>query len=270
MNASQLTIIINILVHNKSHKKVHNILCQEISFTLLGFLSLNRTKNWFGDADQYFLMFFQFLQGIAPQGSDDIYGPKFQLNPMKFQKGHLISKRTFSSTEDRCASTYKYTNAVPQAPSFNNDGWKEYEIRIRRYAQETCPGLQQQGQPILFLLTGTSSVGIQQQLKNPPQPNTNLPVGFIGDIVHGTINIPNSMWTAACCVHGQQTKSFAVIGNNVNDKQGTLTQQVTVKKLQDILQAGTYTLNTVTLFPGNMDCADETNNVLLPERWRES
>lgn len=95
MNASQLTIIINILVHNKSHKKVHNILCQEISFTLLGFLSLNRTKNWFGDADQYFLMFFQFLQGIAPQGSDDIYGPKFQLNPMKFQKGHLISKGPF-------------------------------------------------------------------------------------------------------------------------------------------------------------------------------
>lgn len=113
-------------------------------------------------------------------------------------------------------------------------------------------------------------MGIQQQLMNLPQPNTNLPVGFIGDIVHGTINIPNSMWTAACCVHGQQTKSFAVIGNNVNDKQGTLTQQVTVKKLQDILQAGTYTLNTVTLFPGNMDCADETNNVLLPERWRES
>lgn len=196
--------------------------------------------------------------------------PEISIKSHEISKRSLNLQRTFSSTKDRCASTYKYTNAVPQAPSFNNNGWKEYEIRIRRYAQETCPGLQQQGQPILFLLTGTSSVGIQQQLMNLPQPNTNLPVGFIGDIVHGTINIPNSMWTAACCVHGQQTKSFAVIGNNVNDKQGTLTQQVTVKKLQDILQAGTYTLNTVTLFPGNMDCADETNNVLLPERWRES
>lgn len=164
---------------------------------------------------------------------------------------------------------------MPQAPSFNNDGWKEYEIRIRRYAREKCLVQQQQlqqGQSILYLLTGTSSVGIQQQLNNPPEPKTNLKVDHIGDVLSGEINIPNSMWTAGCCVrpYGQKTESFAVIGNNVNDKLGTLTQQVTVKKLQDILEADVYTLNNVILFPGNSACADENNNVVnLPERTWE-
>lgn len=80
------------------------------------------------------------------------------------------------------------------------------------------------------------------------------------------------MWTAGCCVrpYGQKTESFAVIGNNVNDKLGTLTQQVTVKKLQDILEADVYTLNNVILFPGDSACADENNNVVnVPERTWE-
>ena len=173
---------------------------------------------------------------------------------------------------------------MPQAPKFNNDGWKEYEIRIRRYAREVCTvqqqqqqqqqlqqgqqQQQQQQQPFLYLLTGTSSVGINQN--NPPDAIPNLTVDRIGDFFHGEIDIPNSMWTAGCCVrpHGQRTESFAVIGNNVNDKQATLTQQITVARLQSILQADGNTLNEVKLFPGNLACVN--NNVAnLPGRIRE-
>lgn len=115
-------------------------------------------------------------------------------------------------------------------------------------------------------------MGIQQQLNNPPEPDTNLKFDHIGDDKNGKINIPNSMWTAGCCVRplDQKTESFAVIGNNVNDKLGTLTQQVTVKELQDILEDDVHTLNNVNLFPGNLACANEYNNVpSLPGRIKE-
>lgn len=202
------------------------------------------------------------------QGSDVVYS---KANPYGFQKGHLISKRTFSSEKERCESTYTYTNAVPQAPKFNNDGWKEYEIRIRQYAKKECllqqQQLQQQDQPILYLLTGTSSVRIDH--KTPPNPIPKSPVGHIGNPIYGMIRIPNSMWTAGCCVRpkGQTTESFAVIGNNVNDKDQTLTQKVTVAQLQIILQADGNTINNgVNLFPGNPACLNNDLGKALPDR----
>lgn len=170
---------------------------------------------------------------------------------------------------------------MPQAPKFNNDGWKEYEIRIRQYAKKECllqqqqqqqlqQGQQQQDQPILYLLTGTSSVRIDQ--KTPPNPIPKLPVGHIGNPTYGMISIPNSMWTAGCCVRpkGQRTESFAVIGNNVNDEYQTLTQKVTVAQLQIILQADGNTINNgVKLFPGNPACLNNDLGKALPDRVRE-
>lgn len=91
----------------------------------------------------------------------------------------------------------------------------------------------------------------------------------IGDSKFGLISVPNSMWTAGCCVrpNGQKTESFAVIGNNVQNKQGTFTQQVTVAQLQTILQADVNKQKNVNvdLFPGNKDCVNNDFGK-LPER----
>ena len=141
------------------------------------------------------------------------------------------------------------------------------------YAEKVCTQPIQLGhQPAgtLYLLTGTSSVRIDQ--KTPPNPTPKVPVDHIGNPTYGMISIPNSMWTAGCCVRpkGQRTESFAVIGNNVNDEYQTLTQKVTVAQLQIILQADGNTINNgVNLFPGNPACLNNDLGKALPDRVRE-
>lgn len=71
------------------------------------------------------------------------------------------------------------------------------------------------------------------------------------------IVIPNSMWTAGCCVSviGQKVRgSFAVIGNNHPDKQEIVMTEVTVKSL-------TILLDVINLFPGKAGCSQDKNDV---------
>ncbi|XP_078355600.1 uncharacterized protein LOC144640295 [Oculina patagonica] len=204
--------------------------------------------------------------GIINQGSKAIY------RNQRYHRGHLVPAETLSSSQERWDSTYTYTNGVPQRPAFNTGMWYKFESRIRRYARETCKRLHQ-GQPAgtLFLLTGTSLARIQQQENNPPQPNVNVPVNRLH---HPTdpfvkIAIPNSLWTAGCCVRPDgDARSFAVIGNNVQDVDSR-TQQVTVAQLQDFLGADVNHRHIgepdVRLFPGNPACSNVNNDVNLPQ-----
>jgi len=109
----------------------------------------------------------------------------------------------------------------------------------------------------LYLLTGTSFVRIQQQQNNQVVGNADF-VSQIGNDNTGRIFVPNSLWTAGCCVreNGQYTKSFAVMGNNVqnNDQNLQLTLRITVAQLQGILAEDMDALNTVKLFPGDANC----------------
>ena len=63
--------------------------------------------------------------------------------------------------------------------------------------------------------------------------------------------IPNSMWTAGCCVwnNGLNYESIAVMGNNVPDKDNTNTQPLKLNVLETILAGGNP--NVVDLFPGS-------------------
>ena len=121
----------------------------------------------------------------------------------------------------------------------------------------------------LYLLTGTSFARIKKYHK--VQSKAGLKIEIIGK--GDTLSVPNSLWTAGCCVrkNGLDTKSFAVIGNN--DKHDSLTQQVTVEDLQTILtdDVNYFKLNKniglqkVELFPGNIDCSSLNNN--LGQLW---
>lgn len=176
--------------------------------------------------------------GILTQGSDAIYKDQW------LQKGHLVPAQTYSSSKERLISTYKYTNAVPQVMAFNVGQWAQFERRIRDYARFICVP----NNGVLFLLTGTS----------------------FGKVLSGSwkvvkwhqlgpISIPNSMWTAGCCVYtNDRAESFAVIGNN--DANQLFTRQITLDDLQNILTTDVTQTRLggpdVNLFPGLENCVN--------------
>lgn len=176
-------------------------------------------------------------------------------------------------------STFTYTNAVPQCQSFNGGWWKRAENRVRRYAEHYCTRGQQPG--TLYLITGTSLSRFDQNFPqaNPVQIN-NLHPRFAAN---PSIRIPASMWTAGCCVrpNNQNTESFAVIGNNlqnhVANEDRSLTRQVTVVHLQNFLGNDAVAFGfinadnvaNVRLFPGNQNCLINTQldilNLAVPQ-----
>ena len=208
----------------------------------------------------YIFSLFTPLQGIQHQGSNAIYLRQ------QLHKGHLFAAMTASglpqnaqaplNAQTSARSTYQYTNAVPQSAAFNTGEWRVWEGRIRTYAANIC--IPAQG--VLYLITGVSFVGINNA--NPPQaaavPITTLPPVPAGQNNPAAIDKPNSMWTAAICVlaPGGQAYSFAVIGNNVQNAGGMLTQKITLAQLEAILQFDIQTnglkrsIVEVNLFPG--------------------
>ncbi|KAL9959747.1 hypothetical protein ACROYT_G033102 [Oculina patagonica] len=193
--------------------------------------------------------------GILRQGSDGLYRSHF--GSIKYQKGHLAPKFTLSSDRKRLDSTYSYTNAVPQCPRFNAGQWSKIEDKVRIYAQYICTQPNEGQQPgTLYLLTGTSFVSIKKggKLFHPKIKELDTKLDKTA-----TIDIPNSLWTAGCCVRpNNNAESFAVIGNNVQNKKDLLRRRITVKKLQEVLAAGVIKRNiggpSVNLFPGNAAC----------------
>lgn len=173
----------------------------------------------------------------------------------KYNRGHLVPAATLSSTPEGYFSTYTYTNAVPQVIGFNSGPWNVLENNIRQYASEKC--IKDGG--TLFLLTGTSFAQVEPGT-DPPQvkkdPNIKTLLNKPAD--PGDIHIPNSMWTAGCCVLvNGDAASFAAIGNN---EQIPNLRQIRLIDLQGILLADVTAVGreiggpTVDLFPGNKNC----------------
>ena len=126
-------------------------------------------------------------------------------------KGHFLPSETCSFSKDHLRSTFIFTNAVPQYAAFNSGQWAKYEKRIRLCATSTC----RVRDGTLYMLTGISEVRVDIQ---KGQAVAILPPGLPKRIANqSNIVIPNSMWTAGCCVgaSGVVVGSFAVIGNNV-------------------------------------------------------
>lgn len=174
-----------------------------------------------------------------------------------------------------------FTNAVPQCRSLNRGKWKRGENRIRRYAKHYCTNGQQPG--TLYLITGTSLSRFDPNnfpQANPAQQNNLHPKAPFA--ANPLIRIPASMWTAGCCVrpNNQNTQSFAVIGNNLQNQVSgvdeSLTRQVTVAGLQNFLgnDAAAFGLingvPNVRLFSGNPNCGlfntqEDILNLAVPQ-----
>lgn len=167
-------------------------------------------------------------------------------------KGHLVPAETYSFSGDHIRSTFIYTNAVPQYATFNSGQWSNYEKRIRDYAKNTCS----KNGGDLYLLTGVSErrislIPLENSIDATFEPVDRMPEP-------PNIVIPNSMWTAGCCVSVLDQNvlgSFAVIGNNVPLKEDILMSQVSVKTLKKLVK--------LDLFPGKPKCSKRKNDVTI-------
>ena len=191
--------------------------------------------------------------GIIPQGSDDKY-----LKQLTYAKGHLLPAEIYSISEPNMASTFTYTNAAPQVKGFNSGVWATYEGKIRDYAKlcSTNGG-------DLYIITGISEVRIDVD-KTSKKISAKLErmTPFRG------ITIPNSFWTAGCCVNPTSALvigAFAGIGNNLKDKSRVHMSQMVVKELESLLAVGVKGsgLGAIDLFPGNHKCYDRAKLVVL-------
>ena len=169
-------------------------------------------------------------------------------------KGHLVPAETFSFTDNNIRSTFVYTNAVPQYQTLNSGQWSVYEEKIRKYGENTCA----KNGGNLYLLTGISDRRIGRNIKGMYH---GIPAGTPKRMPEDPkIVIPNSMWTAGCCVSGRNVLgSFAVIGNNDPIKDHIYMSEVTVKRLEGII--GTDVIGGINLFPGNDNCNDIKHDV---------
>ena len=128
---------------------------------------------------------------------------------------------------------------MPQHPSFNAGEWSKFERRIRKYAEVCTHG----NNGVLYLLSGTAfvsvddlvEIGENEKVKGVRKENylETRP----GENIDDEIYVPTSLWTAGCCIDSSlpnyAKESFAVIGNNVNERNEMHTQQISVKILQN-------------------------------------
>lgn len=204
------------------------------------------------------LFFFYFRKGIEKQASKEAYASQ-----KTYARGHLLPAETYSFSDAHMLSTFTYTNAVPQIGEFNSGQWAQYEKKIREYATNTCSP----NGGDLYLITGISEASIKSG-----------PSGL--EAIQGTlellkpsgdaIGIPKSMWTAGCCISPSSGAlgAFAVIGNNLKDKNKVLMSEVKMKELQGFLQTGVngFGETAINLFPGNPGCSYSLNQVNFRKR----
>ena len=208
---------------------------------------------------KFFFWFFNFPVKITHQASDEAYKGQ-----STYAKGHLLPAETYSFTDDHLDSTFTYTNAVPQKTKFNSGAWLQYEKKIRNYASQTCSTDTEK----LFLITGISEAHIEQ---NEDGDLYAVPKALkFMKPSDGNIAIPNSMWTAGCCIVPSEgaVGAFAVIGNNLYSETATNMFQATVPQLEAFLHTGVQGFGgeAIALFPGNPKCSDLGNDIKLRKR----
>ena len=210
-----------------------------------------------------------WLMIIGVPGVDDVYKQanleaKRRFRNTQLTRGHMNPSGINSFNTNFMKATFTLTNAVPQFEASNNGPWRVFEDMIKDYAKNTCGSKTRQG--TLYLLTGRSENGLKSVTK--PHVSTTFTVGQ--NTV--TLETPQAVWTAGCCVwkepgklfgklwQTEKAESFAVMSNNHYDGNQLHQTQMSVNVLETHLRATTSTTN-VDLFPGNTNCA--RNNKIL-------
>ena len=205
---------------------------------------------------------------IGVPGLKAAYRKAIKQEPLS--RGHMDPLAINSFDKRFMQATYTLTNAVPQYVVSNSGPWQMFEAKIRSYAKDSCGSRARQG--TLYVLTGTSEFSISGDLGRKPAQDSSI------ELSHGsmlldemTLVIPPAVWTAGCCVWRASSQgfgtvgraeSFAVMSNNVRDKNLLNQTQMSVVELEQHLTAPGSLL--VNLFPGEPNCRSPQSNMELP------
>ncbi|NWV29458.1 ENDD1 protein, partial [Origma solitaria] len=101
-------------------------------------------------------------------------------------RGHL-SPSSHQSNNDSRVATFTLTNIVPQDSTLNKGAWQKYENQTMKNQTQGCT--------TTYVITGAV-------------PGNKY-------IANKRVNVPSHIWSAACCIMGQNTtKTWAVIAEN--------------------------------------------------------
>ena len=166
-------------------------------------------------------------------------------------------------------ATFTLTNAAPQYVASNSGPWQIFEAKIRSYAQNFCGSRARQG--TLYLLTGTSEFSLTRDLGRKAVQDSSIMLSHAAILPdETTLVVPRAVWTAGCCLWNEarqefgmagRAESFAVMSNNVRDKQLLNQTQMSVLELERHLTAPGA--SSVNLFPGDPNCRLPQSNVVL-------
>ena len=135
-------------------------------------------------------------------------------------RGHLIAASYGRESREHFLNIFHYVNTVPQYATFNSPVWSEQgEQRLIEWASKQCTG-KNNGRTDLYIVVGT----IPSQNKFYGKGNDRKSYGTEKDTcisenqddTYYRINVPEYMWTAACCENKVINKmvSFAFYGEN--------------------------------------------------------
>jgi len=178
-------------------------------------------------------------------------------------RGHLVASQYGVGDQTIKTATFVYTNAVPQFGDFNSVSWQNAEGRLVNWGRDNCANYGKQNVH-MFIVVGVI-------------PSTKTKTRYFGrngfsdyqDDTNYRVNVPASMWTAACC-------TFEFIEDGAGKKwqlgfkstafwrendPGTLpVKPESVLNLEMML--GQSTKSTINLFPDSAgECSKSANHV---------
>ncbi|MBN3316738.1 ENDD1 protein, partial [Atractosteus spatula] len=162
-----------------------------------------------------------------------------------YDRGHL-NPFLFQCDQGRTA-TFTLTNAAPMDPCFIRVRWYKLEKALKDQLQKECNDIEGDS----YLITGTVP---SQNRKIPDQAEDEE-----GDRTrdYDRVSVPSHVWTAVCCDHAEQNRtfSFAFLGENQEESQlETLSVAELNGRLRDLY--GKY--ETIQLFADEC-CGDSKN-----------
>ena len=179
-------------------------------------------------------------------------------------KGHLIAAACGRGKKARIASTFTYTNTVPQFGNMNSGIWNVKEQALVKWGRENCANY-----------NGGTNENVRMHIIVGVIPSTfhhSDQLRFFGSDGFSDykgedypINVPSRMWTAACY-------TFQLKCDQGNDTQGTRhtffavenTPQATDNLPKDYVSFfRKYTSQSIDLFPAQPDCNSKANYLQL-------
>jgi len=208
-------------------------------------------------------------------GVDAAYKEAITTDGQKLSRGHMNPSGINTFDTDFMKATFTLSNAAPQFETSNSGPWETFEEKIRKYAKGTCGSGTRSG--TLYLLTGTSNYGLTPVLGKKPVQDTAIPLPYTKSVFSNGVTLvtPRAVWTAGCCVwkepgkvfgswwQGARAESFAVMSNNQDDASRLHQTEMSVADLEALLTPPGSPAR-VNLFPGDANCRNAQNNIILP------